>query len=990
MIRYILILFAFIAHSALQAQEISGKVTDSAGLPLPDVIVLVLETNENTLTDFDGNFTIKANLGDDIQFSMLSFVKTTLKATAGMTVVLADNNSKDLNEVVLIGYGTKRRGAITGSVVQIKSDEILKTPAQSAIQSIQGKAAGVNIVTNDEPGANPTIQIRGLGTLLGGVTPLYVIDGVEATGINNLSPNEIETMDILKDASSLAIYGQKGANGVVIITTKKGKVGKVKLTYDSFFGVKQIQRTINMADSSLYAYYNNVAIGSATYLNPNQPNNTNWLDEITTVGETASNFISLSGGSETAKYYVGYTNYMEKGILRGADFNRNNINSRTEFKVFDGKLKVSQNLNMAITRSTQKPLSAFTNAYKQSPIVPVKFDNGRWGVPLRNPATGLIDINGSDRFNNVANPAAQLFYANEQNRSLSILGSVMAELQLHKDLKFTSSFGATYDVNSGFSFNPTSDIFLSQNPTSDLGDYEATFGTNTPQYNSLSQRRSNSFSWNWDNFMTYTKKFDDHSITFLGGMSRTTRNISNNLSSSRFNVPAQSNYWSLDLSTYNEPLVPGQVVRNSQSTPLVSLAYFARAEYDFKGKYLFSAVLRREGTSTFQASKKWAYFPAVSAGWVISDEAFFENIKLVNNLKFRIGYGEVGNSNTGNATNNIVFNQGANYTFGDEQIIQPGAVVPYQVDPNLTWETMKELDFGFDFSLLENRLTGSLGYYDRRSTDVILPINVPRVLSSQSVFVNSGVVSNVGQELMLRWSDQLTDSFTYFISANVSHNQNKLEKVDNKFFSNFIGGGLNNGEFTKQVQVGQPLGSFYVYEVTGFNSDGGFTYSEERVNAGSYIPSYTYGISFGGNFRQFDFSIDTYGVGGNKIFNGKKAQRFGGENIEVDVLDNFWLPSNPNAANPKPSNDVPRPSTYFIEDGSFIRINNITVGYTFKKFYEKIDNIRLFATALNPLIFTKYSGFSPEITGNALGGAGIELDAYPTNRTFLIGLNASF
>ena len=990
MIRYILILFAFIAHSALQAQEISGKVTDSAGLPLPDVIVLVLETNENTLTDFDGNFTIKANLGDDIQFSMLSFVKTTVKATAGMTVVLADNNSKDLNEVVLIGYGTKKRGAITGSVVQIKSDEILKTPAQSAIQSIQGKAAGVNIVTNDEPGANPTIQIRGLGTLLGGVTPLYVIDGVEATGINNLSPNEIETMDILKDASSLAIYGQKGANGVVIITTKKGKVGKVKLTYDNFFGVKQIQRTINMADSSLYAYYNNVAIGSATYLNPNQPNNTNWLDEITTIGETASNFISLSGGSETAKYYVGYTNYMEKGILRGADFNRNNINSRTEFKVFDGNLKVSQNLNMAITRSTQKPLSAFTNAYKQSPIVPVKFDNGRWGVPLRNPATGLIDINGSDRFNNVANPAAQLFYANEQNRSLSILGSVMAELQLHKDLKFTSSFGATYDVNSGFSFNPTSDIFLSQNPTSDLGDYEATFGTNTPQYNSLSQRRSNSFAWNWDNFMTYTKKFDDHSITFLGGMSRTTRNISNNLSGTRFNVPAQSNYWSLDLSTYNEPLVPGQVVRNSQSTPLVSLAYFARAEYDFKGKYLFSAVLRREGTSTFQASKKWAYFPAVSAGWVISDEAFFENIKLVNNLKFRIGYGEVGNSNTGNATNNIVFNQGANYTFGDEQIIQPGAVVPYQVDPNLTWETMKELDFGFDFSLLENRLTGSLGYYDRRSTDVILPINVPRVLSSQSVFVNSGVVSNVGQELMLRWSDQLTDSFTYFISANVSHNQNKLEKVDNKFFSNFIGGGLNNGEFTKQVQVGQPLGSFYVYEVTGFNSDGGFTYSEERVNAGSYIPTYTYGISFGGNFRQFDFSIDTYGVGGNKIFNGKKAQRFGGENIEVDVLDNFWLPSNPNAANPKPSNDVPRPSTYFIEDGSFIRINNITVGYTFKKFYEKIDNIRLFATALNPLIFTKYSGFSPEITGNALGGAGIELDAYPTNRTFLIGLNASF
>jgi hypothetical protein len=228
------------------------------------------------------------------------------------------------------------------------------------------------------------------------------------------------------------------------------------------------------------------------------------------------------------------------------------------------------------------------------------------------------------------------------------------------------------------------------------------------------------------------------------------------------------------------------------------------------------------------------------------------------------------------------------------------------------------------------------------------------------------------------------------VGGNISHNQNKLEKVDNSFFSNFIGGGLNNGEFTKQVLVGEALGSYYVYQVTGFDSDGGFTYSDERVNAGSYIPTYTYGFSFGGTYRGLDFSVDTYGVGGNKIYNGKKAQRFGGENIEASVLDNFWLPSNTNASNPKPFNNVPKPSTYYIEDGSYLRINNITVGYTFKKFYEKIDKVRLFVTALNPFIFTKYSGYSPEITGDPLGGAGIELDAYPTNRTFSIGLNAAF
>jgi TonB-linked SusC/RagA family outer membrane protein len=982
--------FVLLGSLIVKAQTISGTIQDANGFPVPSALVIDVVTNKNASPDLNGKFTIETTSGSMLEISAGSFSTQVVTAAPDMTVVLQVTPANLLEDVVVIGYGTKKKGAITGSVVQIKSADILKTPAQSAIQSIQGRAAGVNIVTNDEPGANPTIQIRGLGTLLGGAIPLYVIDGVEASGISNLSPNEIETIDILKDASSLAIYGQKGANGVIIVTTKKGKVGKVKLSYDSYFGVKQIQRKIDMGDAYLYSYYNNVALGSSTYFNFTQPYNTNWLDEITSLGETASHFISLSGGNETAKYYIGYTNYSEKGILIGSEFKRNNINSRTEFKVLDDKLKISQNINVAFTNTTSKPLSAFTNAYKQSPLVPVKFDNGRWGVPLRNPDTGIVDINGSDRFNNVGNPAAQLFYTNDQNKNFSLLGSVMAELKVHKDITVTSSFGATYEVNKGFSFVPLSSIYLSQNATSTLSDYEGTFGTKTPQYNALTQRRSDSYTWNWDNFVTYKKRFDNHSLTLLGGMSRTTKNNFENLSGTRFNVPAQTNYWSLDLSNFNTPVNPNDVVRNSRSTPIVSIAYFARAEYDYNNKYLFSVVLRREGTSVFQTSKKWALFPAISAGWVISDEDFFKNIKTIDHLKFRVGYGEVGNGNTANSTNNIVFNSGANYTFGDPQVSYPGSVVPYEVDPNLTWETMKELDFGFDFSMLNNRLTGTIEYYNRQSTDIILPVTIPRVISAQNVFVNSGAVSNIGQELTLRWTDRISDSFSYYVGGNISHNQNKLEKVDNSFFSNFIGGGLNNGEFTKQVLVGEALGSYYVYQVTGFDSDGGFTYSDERVNAGSYIPTYTYGFSFGGTYRGLDFSVDTYGVGGNKIYNGKKAQRFGGENIEASVLDNFWLPSNTNASNPKPFNNVPKPSTYYIEDGSYLRINNITVGYTFKKFYEKIDKVRLFVTALNPFIFTKYSGYSPEITGDPLGGAGIELDAYPTNRTFSIGLNAAF
>lgn len=988
--KFILISFLLLTtYYFSYSQEIKGKVIDMNGLPIPETNITIRNKSINTKTDFDGNFTLKAVEGDLIEFSMIGFDKVTLKAQSNMTVTLKESNQQ-LQEIVVIGYGTKKVGSITGSVTQIKANDIIKTPSQSAIQAIQGKAAGVNIVTNDEPGASPTIQIRGLGTILGGRTPLYVIDGVEASSINNLSPNEIESLNILKDASSTAIYGQKGANGVIIITSKKGKLGKLKISYDTYYGVKQIQREVEMGDSSYYTYYNNFALGSSTYFNSTQPYNTNWLDEITSLGEVVSNFVSLSGGNESANYYFGYTNYAEKGILIGTEFRRNNINSRTQFKAFDGKLKLSQNINLAFTNNAPKPLSAFTNAYKQSPLVPVQFENGRWGVPLRNPQTGQTDINGSDRFNNVGNPAAQLFYTNEQNKNFSLLGSIMAELKVYKNVTLTSSFGATYDVNKGFTYVPLANIFLSQNPTSTMSSYEATFGTRTPLYNSLSQRRSDSYEWNWDNYVTFTKKIDNHSLTVVGGMSRTTRSNFENLSGSRFNVPEQDNYWSLNLSTNNTLIDPSQVIQNFRSTPVVSIAYFARAEYDYKDKYLASVVMRREGTSTFQETKKWGLFPAISAGWVMSNEDFFQNIKGLDYLKLKVGYGEVGNSNTGNATNNIVFNPGANYTFGADQAIFPGSVVPYQVDPNLTWETMKEFDFGFDFAMFNRRFTGSLEYYNRNSTDVILPVTVPRVLSSQSVFVNSGTVSNVGQELTLRWADKITDSFSYWIGANMSHNQNKLEKVDNSFFANFIGGDLGNGQFTKQVQVGQPLGSFYVFQVTGFDSDGAFTYSEERVNAGSYIPTYTYGLSLGGNYRQFDFSIDTYGVGGNKIYNGKKAQRFGGENIEVAVLDNFWLPSNTNASNPRPFNNVPRPSTYYIEDGSFFRINNITAGYTFKKFYDKIDKVRVFVTAINPLILTKFSGYSPEITGDPLGRAGIELDAYPTNRTFLIGLNATF
>lgn len=901
----------------------------------------------------------------------------------------------EMEEVVVIGYGTRRAGAITGSVSQVKAADIVRTPAQSAIQAIQGKAAGVNIVTNDEPGGQPSIRIRGLGTVTGARDPLYVIDGIESFGLNGLSPNDIATIDILKDASSLAIYGQKGANGVVIITTKKGKAGEFKVSYTGYYGQKFIQRDVKMSDAYRYAYYGNTVFGSSSYFNFNQPYSTNWLDEITDTGEVINNSVSISGGSENTSVYFGVTNYKEKGILMGSEFERTSILSKNEYRLLDNRLKISQFFNLSIENNTPKPVSAFTNAYKQAPIVPVYFPGGRYGMPIRNAATGLVDPLGADRFNNVDNPVAQLALTNAENRAVILSGSVGAEYKVLENLKYTSNFGAVANWRKAYNFFSDRDRYLATNPADDVDDFNATFDEGAVRYNTLTQSKSEGYQWNWDNFITYNKAFDNHNVTAVVGMSRTTRDVSSGISGVRYNVPPQRNYWELNFGEYNgteeNPLYPKDVVSGSSVTPVVSIAYFGRVEYDYKSKYLFTASIRREGISSFRADKRWDNFPSVSAGWLVSDEDFMKDVKFLNTLKIRGGYGEVGNGYRGSggtqSLNDVLF-VSAQYPFGNT--ITPGLNNPSRPDANLTWETMKEIDFGIDFAFMDNRLSGSVDYYNRKNTDLILPIQLPEVLSPGQVFVNTGEVVNKGIEASLRWQDAIGSNFNYWIGGNFSYNKNELTKVDNEFFANFQGGSLSNGQVTKQVLQGQPLGSFYVYDVTGFNSDGAFTLSDQRIVAGSYIPKYTYAINIGAQYKGVDLSADLYGVGGNKVYNGKKAQRFGGENIESAVLDDFWTPSNPNAENPKPNNDTPQASTYYVENGAFLRVNNITLGYTLPHLTDRIEKIRFYVTAVNPFLFTDYTGYSPEVVGgdnaNPLGNAGIELDAYPTNKTFLFGL----
>lgn len=1005
-----IISFAFAGFS----QEIKGNVTDDAGMVLPGVNV-VAASGKNTSTDPDGNFIISAIEGEVLTFSMIGF--KTVKKNASLTPmkIKLGEEATLLQEVVAIGYGTKKAGSITGSVSRIRAEDIIKTPAQSAIQAIQGKAAGINIVTNDEPGSAPSIRIRGLGTVLGSRNPLYVIDGVEATSINGLNPNDIATIDILKDASSLAIYGQKGSNGVVLITTKRGKSGELRVEYNTYYGHKDVLKKVNMADSYRFSYYSNSALGTPEYFRSAQPYNTDWFEEITRKGEVTNNSVSVSGGTEKTNFYLGISHYTEKGILIGTDYKKTNILNKNEYKLFDDKLKISHFANASISRTIPKPVSAFTNAYKQSPIIPVKYPNGRWGAPFLNKDTGVSDLTGTayDNFNKVANPVAQIANVNEQNKSFVLTASLAAELKLFKDLTYTSSFGATAEWLRGFIFTPLRDIFLTQDPFATDASYDAKFGADkTVLENKLQQRRQDSFIWNWDNYLTYKKTFGNHEITAVAGMSRTTSATTEILRVYRYNVPVQKNYWFLDFSSNNDPAVPfdgnnqdNSMIRNDHETPIISLAYFGRLEYEFMSRYLFTAVVRREGTSVFQNGKKWGVFPSVSVGWNISNEAFMQPVSFVNSLKIRAGYGELGNGN-GPSYNGTSFTFNENYPFGENPLINPGSFVANKPDENLTWQTTKEIDLGLDFSVLKNRLSGTFDYYSRKTDDIILPVFPPYVISEQESYVNAGEITNTGIEASLRWDDQINDRLRYSVSGNFSKNKNEVSRTDSPYFTDFTGSGdLGNGEYTKLVKLGQPLGSFYVFQQIGYDSAGAPIYNDmvdgtpglkdtDRVNAGSYIPDYTYALNFSVAYRNIDLSVDTYGVGGNKVYNGKKAQRQGGENIEYDILDSFWTPSTPNAENPKPFYDRPRPSTYYVEDGAYLRINNITLGYTLPKMHDKLDKVRIYVTAVNPFIFTDYSGYSPEVVGNEdanpLRTAGIELDAYPTNKTFLVGANINF
>lgn len=959
---------------------IKGKVMDETGEAMQAVSIGVKGTTRGTTTGPDGSFTITADENATLIFSFIGYANMEVPVAGQTTLnVTLKRNSSQLDQVVVVGYGTQRRSQVVGSVSSVKGAEITKQPVLTAAQGLQAKTPGVQVVASGTPGSQPQVRVRGVSSITGDPNPLYVVDGMLTTDITNVNSSDIESIEVLKDASAQAIYGSRAGNGVVLVTTKKGKAGKMKIAFDAYTGFRTPTSKVKMADGKAYAAYSNEANirggGSAIFDVDTINNNTDWFDQITRNGIVQNYNVAVSGGTEKTTYYISAGYFKDDGIVKGANYQRGVIRINNDYRPADW-IKFGHNLNISVAKTNNKP-NEFTNAYRMSPAVPVKYANGAYAYQ-----PGL----------SVANPLADMEYKTDYLNTLRLQGNVFSDISPIKGLNLHTSFNFDKRQNDATVYVPEYFVYSGQKS----------------EISKLNLGRGNGFYYIFDNNLTYNHTFNDkHELSVTAGYS-SERNKADSINTGVYGVPNQRNLWYL-----NQGDLTNVEIANTALLIQRASAY-GRLTYTYDRRYNLSGSIRRDGSSNFPVGSKWGTFYSAGASWIVTQEAFMQDQHIFDELKVRFGYGRVGNDNVPNLGNiNYLVVDSKYYNFGGTSL-QGTNYTQIRVGGS-TWEPTKGVDAGIEFTVLNRQLSGSVSYYNKL-TSAYVNLRIPGTLGDADgdVYSRSADVRNKGVEIALNWNQKVSDDFSYFIGGNITFNKNNVEKVYGNL--RMRSGSLGNGQTVTYTVEGQPIGSFWVYQTDGIyqtqadidNSPhltdakvGDFRYADtnndgiinenDRIFAGSYQPKVFYGINAGFNYKQFDFSIDCYGNAGNKIYNGKKGVRLGNDNVEADVAAKAWTATNTNTNIPRASNAVPTPSTYFVESGSFFRINNITLGYRIPvKNWGSINNFRVFATAQNPVIFKKYSGYTPELPGTGALNSGIELDIYPITSTYSAGFNLTF
>jgi TonB-dependent starch-binding outer membrane protein SusC len=1005
--------------------QISGVISDEDGQIMSGVNIINKNTKQGTVSDSKGKYSINAKSGETITFSFIGYESREVlvgNQTNYNLVLRASANL--LNDVVVVGYGTQKASSVTAAISRVSTKDLKALPVVSFTQAIQGRVPGVSVVNNSGPGTEPIVRIRGIGSISLNPNPLYVVDGIPLGGINNFDPKDIESMEILKDASSAAIYGSRAANGVVLITTKKGKSGKPKVNFDTYYGTQSVWRTLDLMNRDEYIKYVTTMITNAGGQLPGRFSNLNtpvyagatqtfaqtdndWQSAVFRSAPIQDHQISMTGGNDNSTYYASFGYFDQEGVIPNTDYKRYSFRINSDHKI-SKRIKFGQTLLLATDKRRDERdgtgRSVVTNIMRMTPYWPLTDPNFVGGYSNPTSADGtdpdnplrIVDIEQKDRI----------------NTGFKLVGSAFAEVELLKDLKY--KFTAATDFATS-TFNGFLPIFAT--------------GQNANALAQLQENRNQFLTILFTNTLSYDYKIGKNNFSLLG--------IAERQAFSNRGISVQGTRSDNTLQVLQGVASPAA---SSSLSENLLISYAGRLNYDFDGKYLVNASIRTDGSSKFSPGNKWGVFPAASLGWRVSEENFMKEITAINELKLRVSYGETGFNNLGDYDwQAVVQNNNALYPFNNSPGTNAGSFVNTLGNPDLSWEKNKTIDAGLDLSLLNNKFAITLDAYSRQTDGLLLRVPVsPGLGYSNGPLANVGSMRNTGFELGLTYNIQKGD-FKSSLTGSFDMTRNTVLSLATPTASIDAGanGDFTSGGIVTRTVAGQPIQSYFGFvtngifqnqgEIDALNGAAGGTYqntttrpgdirfkdldgdnkitANDRTFLGSFIPDFSYSLNYTGSFKGFDFTLFLQGVQGNKIYNGTK---FIGQamlrpfNALTDVL-NAWTPTNTNTDVPRAINGDPsgnaRVSDRWIEDGSYLRLKNLSIGYSIpsnvlaKYTNGTVSRFRIYVSSQNLFTLTKYTGYDPEIgnrtTGNLLTN-GIDLGNYPQARTFMMGLNVSF
>ena len=1021
------------------AKSITGKVTNESGEPLNGVSVLVRGTSKGTSTNEKGVFVISAEVGETLEFSMVGYklyaVKIGDETNISIRLIAEQTN---MNEVIIVGYGTQKRSSLTGAITSVNTKAINELPVASVEQALQGRVAGLTVTNNGEPGQSPIVRIRGVSSINFASDPLYVIDGFPTGNLINFDSRDIESVEVLKDASAAAIYGSRATNGVILITTKKGKRDrKLQVRLDSYVGTQRPWKTIDLLNTEQYLRYERALNGAANIGLPprleqasfNKPiydgatqtfaqTNTDWQDAYFKSGMLTQHNISVGGGNDISRFFTSAGYFKQDGISQGVYYERGNYRINSEHKI-SKVFNIGENLFLSYSKqrydNTTDNRTRLMNVIRNLPYLPVYDPTTQGGF---RGAENSVD--GADPTNPVEDAT---LLGNAVRKTLKVLGTVYAEVNFTPWLKFRSTFGIDHINLFQHQFKP---IYNDKGRSDKIA--------------SIDDVRTSLTTLLFTQQLTVDKTFGNHHVAFTG--------VYEQQGTKGFGEQLKGNQSTNDIETM---FGATNVAAFSTKSENLLLSYVARVNYEFGGKYMLAAAIRRDGLSVWAPGNKFANFPSASVGWRVDQEPFMQTVKNISELKLRAGYGETGlngigifaklpNSQLANdyPWQAVVSQNGALYPFNNT-MPSGGNASFYNAISNLDleWEKTKQLNIGVDLGLLNNRVTLSADYYRRKTDNLMLNVPTPGSFgfATQGVLANVGSMENNGLDLQLAYKKSVGD-FKWDVTGNISFISNKVISLNTPNASIDQGGDqdFGGGAPITRTKAGEPIQSFYGYVVDGiFQSDAEVTSSpfqtdktkagdlkfrdisgpdgkpdgaitaDDRTFLGNYLPDYSYSVNFSATYKNFDASIFFQGVQGSKIFNATRiisegmARLFGSGTAVL----NAWTPTNTNTNVPRavsgdPNQNV-RPSTRWIEDGSYLRLKNIMIGYNipsgFLQSFVKgaVSSFRVYVASQNLLTFTKYKGWDPEIgSKNTTLTNGIDYGQYPAARSFQFGVQVGF